>query len=598
MKKLFGKSIILSLVASAALWASAFDLPVKRVNGRDYYYYEVQRGETVLQIAEKLGVSREAILRYNPAASDGLRAGTKLYLPVDKFKGDDSTGHDNIGSAKVLRYKVRKGETLYGIAYRFGVAPASIIALNPSADYGVKNGQIIMIPAEGMSDELIAEAAAGDDAPVAAVAPRAQDTPRSAAENRPGKPVAAYPHAAPVADETAPEAGIDIEGTPDNRRLRPVEPPTGYLPAQVDTPVVALLAPLDLDGNMSEKHSRNALDFVRGFLMGLEAGADAAYPVDMRVLDTRGSEAVVDSLLASPSLSGAGLVIAPDEAAGLRATLRDVRGRDCFVLNLFAAQDTSYLSNPQSVQTYIPTALMYEKACEALLDEYGDHTPVFLIAKNGKSEKLPFTNYLRDVFAAGDIATADLVFEGILSADDLSGFDREGKYVFIPASGSHGEFTRFARALINFKGEFANPDDVALFGYPDWTAFIDESLDNLHTLGAKVYTRFYNDSESQANREFVEEFEQTYGAKPLERLPSQAILGYDSARYILSNLRNNANSFNPEDGTPYTGLQSTFMFVTSDEEDTSDDVRTTGPVNQALYIVTYRPGGSVSVEVM
>lgn len=584
------------LLSSAFAVAVAVDLPVKRVNGHDYYYYEVKRGETLLQIAEKLGITRDNILRYNPSASDGLRAGTNLYLPVDKFSAsaDDNSAQPDAG---MLRYKVQKGETLYGIAYRFNVTPASLVALNPKADYGVKAGDILLVPGENVSPEMLAEireSMASDKASQAAPATASE------APVEKGETTMAEPSAIPVEPTVAP-ANADIPAADDalyNRRLKPVEAPTAMIPAPADTPNVALLAPLDIHGDTQGKHARNALDFVRGFLMGIDNMRDGALPVNVRIVDTRGSNATASAVLSASDLADLDLVIAPDEPSGLVTVLSDVKGRDCYVLNLFAAQDTSYLVNPQSVQTYIPSHLMYEKAGEALLDNYGDYTPVFLIARGGKSEKLPFTNYLRELFANGDIAYEEISFDGVLSSDQLSALSREGRYVFIPASGAHSEFTKFSRALLNFKGEFVNPDDVAVFGYPDWTAFIDESMENLHNLGAMVYTRFYKNADSVASQEFSDEFERLYATKPLERLPSQAMLGYDAAGYILTNLANNSNVFNPEDGRPYSGIQSTFMFLPSDSEDMTDEVRTTGPVNQALYIVKYLPDNHVSVEVM
>lgn len=598
MKLSFRHIILSALLVSSLGLARALDLPVKRVNGHDYYFYEVKRGETLLQIAEKLNIPRESILRYNPAAADGLRPGTNLYLPVEKFADDNKKNAGVSDDGSMLRYKVERGETLYGIAYRFGITPSRIIELNPKADYGVKAGDILLLPACGDVKALtnLSETGASATPSVQQSQPTSvseeiaqgieQDNTRQSAVV---KPQAVQEDSA---DEVAPDYMLE------ERRLRPVVAPTAFLPQEVDTPVVVVLAPLDAENESQAKHSRNALDFVRGFLMGLDAESAGAYPVDVKILDTQGSDEQIASLLKMPREKDIDVVIAPDETGGLAATLADVRGKECYVLNLFAAQDTSYLVNPQSVQTYIPTALMYEKACEALVEAYGDHTPVFLIAKGGRTEKLPFTNYLREYFAASGMETEDVVFDGMLTSDELSALSHDEKYVFIPSSGAHSEFTKFARALINFRNEFVNPSDVALFGYPDWTAFIDESLDNLHELEATVYTRFYNNSKSVASREFYDEFEQLYGVRPLEQLPSQAMLGYDAARYILTNLKDNSNEFTPEDNKPYSGLQSTFMFRPSDQEDMSDEERTTGPVNQALYIVTYRRGDAVSVEVM
>lgn len=49
---------------------------------------------------------------------------------------------------------------------------------------------------------------------------------------------------------------------------------------------------------------------------------------------------------------------------------------------------------------------------------------MFLIAKSGKTEKLPFTNYLRERFAEAEVQPIDLVFDSMLSSEDLLSLDR------------------------------------------------------------------------------------------------------------------------------------------------------------------------------
>lgn len=79
-------TIILSALAMmCAVSAEALDLPVKTVNGRQYYYYRAENGESVHGISKKLGLTREQIVHYNPGVADGVRRGAILYFPVEDF---------------------------------------------------------------------------------------------------------------------------------------------------------------------------------------------------------------------------------------------------------------------------------------------------------------------------------------------------------------------------------------------------------------------------------------------------------------------------------------------------------------------------------
>ena len=131
-------------IALTALGSAALDLPVKNVNGTQQYYYAVRRGDTVFSIARTIGVTRDDIVRHNPAAADGVRQGMTIYLPVSEYAGVSSpatAAADAPAARAAFRYRVNKGETLFGLSHRFGVSVDDIIALNPGANDGIKAGE-------------------------------------------------------------------------------------------------------------------------------------------------------------------------------------------------------------------------------------------------------------------------------------------------------------------------------------------------------------------------------------------------------------------------------------------------------------------------
>ncbi|MDE6333832.1 MAG: hypothetical protein K2L77_04200, partial [Muribaculaceae bacterium] len=222
------------------------------------------------------------------------------------------------------------------------------------------------------------------------------------------------------------------------------------------------------------------------------------------------------------------------------------------------------------------------------------------ISKGGRVEKQPFTDYVRGLYAEMGVEPLEVEYEGMLTRSDLEHLDVDGRYVFIPGSGSVAEFNKFARALISLRDDFADPASVGLFGYPDWTAFRGEALDNLHRLNATVYSRFFNDESKYDTRMFNAEYERQYRTRPIEEVPSQAQLGYDTARYLITNINNNGGLYTPEDQPLFTGLQSSFLLMSDNEYNTNEKEEIIGaPVNQTLYIVTFRPGvESVDIKVL
>ena len=134
-----------SLVCVAMTLHGQSNLPKTTVGGHQFYYYEVNTSESIYDIAAKIGVTKDEIIKNNPDAADGVENGMKLYFPVDK---QDS----NVPAATVAtgqRHTVEEGETLYGLAKRYGTTVEEIIAANPGSDKGIKTGQVLTIPGKG-----------------------------------------------------------------------------------------------------------------------------------------------------------------------------------------------------------------------------------------------------------------------------------------------------------------------------------------------------------------------------------------------------------------------------------------------------------------
>lgn len=132
-------------VAAIALGVFSSDaqtgLPQTTIGGNKYYYYETQSGESIYDIAARLGVTKDDIIKNNPDAADGIVPGMRLYFPVDgKAAPAPATSSSN------TIHLVEQGETLYGLAKRYGVTVEELIAANPGSDNGIKIGQKLNIP--------------------------------------------------------------------------------------------------------------------------------------------------------------------------------------------------------------------------------------------------------------------------------------------------------------------------------------------------------------------------------------------------------------------------------------------------------------------
>lgn len=76
----------------------------------------------------------------------------------------------------------------------------------------------------------------------------------------------------------------------------------------------------------------------------------------------------------------------------------------------------------------------------------------------------------------------------------------------------------------------------------------------------------------------------------LESVPSQALLGYDVANFLIQALRSGSLESQMSSGESYEGLQSTFKF----KKTTPDS----GFVNEALYLIKFLPDDRYSIKTL
>lgn len=133
---------VIAVVALTSLSVQAQQhLPKTTIAGHEFYYYETAKGESIYDIAAKLNVTKDEIIKNNPDAADGISDGMRLYFPVEK--GSNVTAA-SVSAAKT--HTVAQGETLYGLAKRYGTTVEELVAANPGTDGGIKTGQVLTIP--------------------------------------------------------------------------------------------------------------------------------------------------------------------------------------------------------------------------------------------------------------------------------------------------------------------------------------------------------------------------------------------------------------------------------------------------------------------
>lgn len=576
--------VVISASFSTGINLSGADLPTKTINGKEYFYREVKSKETIYGITKELGITKSDIIKYNPSVADGLRAGMTLYFPVDEMPnlGEATTGISSVSQPedtdKPVRSRkndkvhlVEKGETVYGISKHYGITQSELIEANPQIKTGLKRGTILHIPTPDneatVDDNTDTELPAETARPVEE-APTTEDQPEYVQEEE-------------AAAEPADTASTDSDDSL-LALLNPSADSTATADVEKEATEVAVILPFMLGQTSPDKQAQLYTEFYKGLLVAADSLRDSKRHIVIRAYDSANNTDSVKSILARPEMTGADIIITPDNDEQLNLIAEYATLHDAKVLNIFAVKGTQYLTNPNILQANIPHSSMYEQAINEFMNRNGEYIPVFLSALGGKTDKAEFCQMLRKRLDEEGQKYIDISYNNYLKASDLEKLDTSSSYVFIPESATSSEFSHIISALKNYREALDDYSLVRMFGYPEWITFRGDALDNLHLMNATVYSRFFNDNDSYRSKQFTELYVNRYGTPLMSAVPVQGMLGFDTGFYLIKAINRNYDNVG-EPNYFYDGVQSGFHFTSPEN--------VAGKVNDALYFINYRPSG-------
>jgi len=575
-------AILMGAASVFALHAAVKDLPVKTVNGRLYHYYEVPAKETVYSLCYKLDISKDEMIRHNPSVADGLRAGMTLFFPVEESA--ETAVQPSAAPGRVVSHHVQKGETIFGIAHKYGVNTEAVIEQNPVLKNGLKAGQTIQITVPGTAVEpKVAEPAPAQPAPeqpagVKGYIVKKKETFYSIAVAN-GLSVAALEAANPGVTslkegqvlnipvrEVPAETVADASAAPTGDKSVAEATADSVTVAAADKSVsLAVMLPFMLNEESPSKNACRYTEFYKGLLLAVDSLRNNGTPIHVTAYDTEGSVLKVREALTDSTFRRHNAIIAPDNSAQMAILAEYGKNNNVKVVNTFIVRDDSYLTNPDMVQANLPSQLMYRKAIDALME--------LLNIKGTTGDKADFVGELRKSLDAKGKTYMEVEADGRLTVADLKPLPADGNYVFVPATGRQADLNKLMPGIIEWRDQAVTPT-VQLFGYPEWTTFRGETLENMHNLNTTVYSRFYTDEESARTKDIDARYKQWYGARMENAVPRLGLLGFDTGMFVIPYMLNG--------GDKYDGVQNGYYLVRSGENG--------GAYNDALYFVTFRPG--------
>jgi LysM repeat protein len=321
--------LAVALLGTAGLHAQE----VRTVAGRRFIVHTVQQGQTLYAVARANAVTVEELLSANPGAADGLSIGEELLIPQDAVDRKAMKTAPALSNDGVLRHTVQRKETLFGVSRTYGVDVNALIAANPEATSGLREGMVLVVPvsaAQGQTETAVRPA----------LPERRVDHVVQASETLYGlaKRYSTTVEAIQAANSGLPE-GLKVGSTVIVPLPPGVEPPA---PEPVVTPDpdrgrtvrIAYLLPFSTAANDSalgrdpqqpQFHAvtRMAASFYAGARMALDSLQAVGLKAEVRVKDSGESPAAWGPLVRSSELAGTDLFIGPFHRGAIEQLSRE-----------------------------------------------------------------------------------------------------------------------------------------------------------------------------------------------------------------------------------------------------------------------------------
>lgn len=636
--------LIIATLCGSALTVMAAELdtlPVKTIDGKSFHYYTVQSHETLYALSKRFGVSEKQILKLNPSASEGIKAGQDLLI-----------GKAKKNAAATEYYTVKKQETAYGISKRFGITLERFYELNPQAKEGVQQGQVVIVKAASGATpapkkEVVAEKKQSKSAEkpaavsgkkhtiaehetlyqiarnynvslsdllaanptldtahytVGTVIVIPESTKSTSKSASPLSSQATYTvksgdtfygiatrHGVDMAQLYAANPGVDVLKEGMVITLPDACPPASELPESIaarptsvsDTVTVAVVLPFMVHNR--DKHNKTMVEFYRGFLLAVDSLRSFGQPIRILTYDTNGTDDGLKSVLAAPALKTAKAIVAPDKSEHLAALNQFGLENRIAVLNVFNNRDSAYQVNPFAIQGAMPRDEMYDRASKAFIESFEGYTPVFLVSNDGRRDKVEFIDIVKSQLAKAGKDYKEIAYNGTLSLETLNGsLDSGKKYAFLPGSSHKDEFDRLATALLAYKDGRDFKNEVVVWGYPEWLAN-NGGRTKMHDLDSYIYSR-NNLPETFVSQPVNNGYAHWYGPGMMTSFPRRAYMGFDAGMFLLKAISANGGDFTKS--APYvSGLTMPFSLKRHEKG---------GFYNNELLLINLSPGEIVS----
>jgi len=451
--------------------------PIRIEDG--FLVHRVLRKETLFSICQKYTVDINDVVDLNPNASNGLKKGEELRIPVNDVNSEVKIAPPvQFEKNEWTQHTVLPGETLYGVSKKYNVKISRILELNNGLKEGLKAGDVINIPLK--------------------------------IEER---------------DEEPPVREIIAEWEKNEN------------PKIKDSYKVALALPFYLSEydtaklSMNDKRVRRvALNFYRGAAMAANVLSEENVNIELEVLSVSDSRGQVKTMPSEEKFHEMDMFIGPFQKEALKKVIEITKNSQTPVICPTPQSGSMLLSNPNVFKVLPSGSTLMENSAKHLAAKKNKPN-IILIQTDWVNDKRRQQVFEKEYYAAlGDSISANerklkIIPAGKLTLSMIRDYLSESKenIIVMPS-----EQKVSIGKLVNILPILRNRDDITVYLTKKWLndPYINADFVNQFSVH---YTTFFSES---YDSDKVKEFEKGYKLLYDDYATEYSILGFDVMLYF------------------------------------------------------------------
>ena len=510
-----------------------------RAQETETFVHTIKQGETVYSIARTYQVSPESILKLNPTASTGIKAGETLTIPQQQN-----------GTQEKRFHTIQAGETLYKLTTMYNVSAKDICEANPglSAE-NFRIGQVILIPQKKEEQTATATQTPTEQTTIQGpFVPKCKDMHKVKRKETifsvsreygisEQELIAANPELKkgmkkgqflcipyPAATTVQPTQKEDPYAIPpSNSELFRKSKET---PQKLSTIKAALLLPFQEDKRMVE--------YYEGFLMAVDSLKRTGISLDLYVYDCGKEVSTLNTILAKNEMKSMNIIFGPMHQNQIKPLSDFAEKNDIRLVIPFSQKGEEVFNNPAVYQINTPQSYLYSEVYEHFTRQFPNANVIFIEPASVDKEKAEFISGLKQELKSKGIPMRT-VSESATKETLKAALRSDKENIFIPTSGNNVLLIKILPQLTLLVRE--NPaENIHLFGYPEWQTYTRDHLENFFELDVYLYSSFYKNKLFPAAVKFTNAYHKWYSKDLASKYPNYAMLGFDTGFFFLKGL--------------------------------------------------------------